>query len=171
MADAESDGSGRAIPFEYRPLPPEECGGEHDWFTWNMVDRTRFNTAVLGEMRVRREGSQCRLRMFPERRHTNLTDNVHGGVTLALIDISLFAAMHINGSGEAGPSVTVELSTQFVGGGDPALPLDAVTEIVRETGKMLFLRGQCVQARGDGAEEIIASFSGIIRKMRSRSPQ
>ena len=158
-----------ALPFEYRPLPLEECGGEDGWFTWNMVDRTRFNTAVLGEMRVRREGALCRLRMFPERRHTNLTDNIHGGVTLALIDISLFSAMHINGSGEAGPSVTVELSTQFVGGGNPNLPLDAVTEIVRETGKMLFLRGQCVQVQADGREEIIASYSGIIRKMRSRS--
>lgn len=155
-------------PFEHRPLSPAECGGEDGWFTWNMVDRTRFNTAVLGEMRVRREGAQCRLRMFPERRHTNLVDNIHGAVTLGLIDIALFAAMHINGSGEAGPSVTVELSTQFVGGGDPARPLDAVTEIVRETGRMLFLRGFATQPREDGTEDIIASYSGIVRKMRSR---
>jgi acyl-coenzyme A thioesterase PaaI-like protein len=155
-------------PFEYRPLAPEECGGEEGWYTWNMVDRTRFNTSVLGEMRVRKEGAQCRLRMFPERRHTNLVDLVHGAVTLGLIDISLFSAMHINGSGEAGPSVTVELSTQFVGGGDPNLPLDAVTEIIRETGKMLFLRGFATQPRADGGEEIIASYSGIVRKMRSR---
>jgi acyl-coenzyme A thioesterase PaaI-like protein len=155
-------------PFEYRPLSAEECGGEDGWYTWNMVDRTRFNTSVLGEMRVRKEGQHCRLRMFPERRHTNLVDNVHGAVTLGLIDISLFAAMHINGSGEAGPSVTVELSTQFVGGGDPNLPLDAVTEIIRETGKMLFLRGFATQPREDGGEDIIASYSGIVRKMRSR---
>lgn len=164
-----ADAGDRELPFEYRPLAPSDCGGEEGWFTWNMIDRTRFNTAVLGDMRVRKEGALCRLRMFPERRHTNLTDNVHGGVTLALIDISLFSAMHITGSGEAGPSVTVELSTQFVGGGNPALPLDAVTEIVRETGKMLFLRGQCVQANGVGGEDIIASYSGIIRKMRSRA--
>lgn len=155
-------------PFEHRPLPPEQCDGEEGWHTWNMVDRTRFNTAVLGDLRVRREGVQCRLRMFPERRHTNLIDNVHGGVTLALIDISLFSAMHINGSGEAGPSVTVELSTQFVGGANPDLPLDAVSEIVRETGRMLFLRGFATQPRSDGGEEIIASYSGIVRKMRSR---
>lgn len=155
-------------PFEHRPLAPDECGGETGWYTWNMVDRTRFNTAVLGEMRVRKEGQLCRLRMFPERRHTNLVDNIHGAVTLGLIDIALFAAMHINGSGEAGPSVTVELSTQFVGGGDPARPLDAVTEIVRETGRMLFLRGFAMQPREDGGEDIIASYSGIVRKMRSR---
>jgi acyl-coenzyme A thioesterase PaaI-like protein len=155
-------------PFDYRPLDPEECDGESGWYTWDLVDRTRFNTAVLGEMRVRREGAHCRLRMFPERRHTNLSENIHGAVTLGLIDIALFAAMHINGGGEAGPSVTVELSTQFVRGGDPARPLDAVSEIVRETGRMIFLRGFATQPRDDGEEDIIASYSGIVRKMRSR---
>jgi hypothetical protein len=43
-----------------------------------------------------------------------------------------------------------------------------VTEIVRETGRMIFLRGQCVQVRDDGSEFIVASYSGIIRKMHSR---
>ena len=163
MADSEAINA----PFDYNPLSPAQCDGEDGWFSWNLVDRTRFNTAVLGEMRVRKEGAHCRLRMFPERRHTNLTDNVHGAVTLGLIDIALFAAMHINGSGEAGPSVTVELSTQFVGAGDPARPLDAVSEIVRETGRMLFLRGLATQPRPDGGEDVIASYSGIVRKMRS----
>jgi acyl-coenzyme A thioesterase PaaI-like protein len=164
MADSETVNA----PFDYRPLRPEECAGEAGWYSWNLVDRTRFNTAVLGEMRVRKEGQLCRLRMFPERRHTNLGDNIHGAVTLGLIDIALFAAMHIHGSGEAGPSVTVELSTQFVGAGDPARPLDAVSEIVRETGRMLFLRGFATQPAADGGEDVIASYSGILRKMRSR---
>jgi acyl-coenzyme A thioesterase PaaI-like protein len=155
-------------PFDYTPLPPEACGGEDGWFSWNLVDRTRFNTAVLGEMRVRREGDKVRLRMFPERRHTNLSDAVHGAVTLGLIDIALFATMHVAGSGEAGPSVTVELSTQFVGAGDPARPVDALSEIVRETGRMLFLRGLAVQPRADGTgDDVIASYSGIVRKMRA----
>lgn len=155
--------------FDYAPIAPEEACGEDGWFTWNLIDRTRFNGAVMGKMQVRKEGNLCRLRMFPERRHTNLVDSIHGAVTLGLIDIALFATMHLTGSGEAGPSVTVELSTQFVGGGDPDRPLDAVTEIVRETGRMLFLRGFATQPRDDGGEEIIASYSGIVRKMRSRS--
>lgn len=157
MADVDA-------PFDYQPLSAQEAGGEDGWYTWNLVDRTRYNTAVLGDMRVRREGDECRLRMFPERRHTNLGDNIHGAVTLGLVDIALFATMHTVGSGNAGPSVTVELSTQFVGAGDPALPLDAVTEIVRETGRMLFLRGQAVQG-----DQIVASYSGIVRKMKARS--
>jgi acyl-coenzyme A thioesterase PaaI-like protein len=150
-------------PFDYRRIPAEEAGGEDGWYSWNLVDRTRYNTAVIGDMQVRREGDQCRLRMFPERRHTNLGDNIHGAVTLGLIDIALFATMHLVGHGDAGPSVTVELSTQFVGAGDPEKPLDAVSEIVRETGRMLFLRGQAVQG-----DDVVASYSGIVRKMKPR---
>lgn len=151
-------------PFDYHALSPEEAGGEDGWYSWNLVDRTRYNTAVLGELHVRREGEHCRLRMFPERHHTNLGDNIHGATTLGLIDIALFATMHVVGNGDAGPSVTVELSTQFVGAGDPDRPLDAVTEIVRETGRMLFLRGQCVQG-----DDVVASYSGIVRKMKART--
>lgn len=150
-------------PFDYRRIPPAEADGEDGWYSWNLVDRTRYNTAVLGDMHVRREGDQCRLRMFPERRHTNLGDNIHGAATLGLIDIALFATMHLVGHGDAGPSVTVELSTQFVGAGDPERPLDALTEIVRETGRMLFLRGQAVQG-----DDVVASYSGIVRKMKPR---
>lgn len=151
------------LPFDYHSLSPTETGGEEGWYSWNLIDRTRYNTAVLGDMWVRREDDKCRLRMFPKRHLTNLGDNIHGAATLGLIDIALFATMHTIGSGNAGPSVTVELSTQFVGAGDPERPLDAVSEIVRETGKMLFLRGLCVQG-GD----IVASYSGIVRKMNHR---
>lgn len=156
-------------PFDYHEIDPAEAGGESGWHSWNLADRTRYNQHVLGDLRVRREGETCRLRMFPERHHTNLGDAIHGAVTLGLIDIALFATMHVNGKGDAGPSVTVELSTQFVGAGSPAHPLDAVSEIVQETGRMLFVRGQCVQ-RGEetGRERIVASYSGIVRKMKPR---
>lgn len=130
-----------------------------DWLSWDMVDPTRFNTAVLGHLRVKRDGDQCRLRMMPERRHTNIQDMIHGGTTLALIDIALFAGMHVLSDNEAGLAVTLELSTQFVGAGRPDKPLDAVTEIVRETGRLVFLRGQVVQD-----DNMVAAFSGIVRK-------
>ncbi|MBT8427992.1 MAG: PaaI family thioesterase [Erythrobacter sp.] len=113
--------------------------------------------------RVDDDGRHARLRMFPERKHENLQGIIHGAVTLSLIDISLFTTMHTIGSGNAGPSVTLELSTQFVGGGKPDQPLDAVTEIVRETGSMVFVRGQVEQG-----DHIVASFSGIVKKVRPK---
>ena len=148
--------------FEHGP-DPDNPGWNH----WNLKDDTLFNGAVMGKLITRREtgpgGEKCRLRMFPQRRHENLQGIIHGAITLSLIDISLFTTMHVVGSGNAGPSVTLELSTQFIGGGDPKRPLDAVTEIMRETGKLVFVRGEVVQD-----EDCVAAFSGIIRKFPPR---
>ena len=51
-----------------------------------------------------------------------------------------------------------------MGGGKARTPLDAVTEIVKETGKLVFVRGLVEQG-----EHRVASFSGIVRKMRPSS--
>ena len=128
------------------------------WLTWKLSDDTRFN-ALLGPMMVRMEGEQVRVRMTPGHAHTNLADNVHGGVTLAFIDIALFAAARMFGLIEAGAAVTLDLSVQFIGAGRPREPLDAVVELLRETGRLLFLRGLVVQD-----EHKVAAFSGTIRK-------
>ena len=144
--------------FEHGP-DPENPGWRH----WNLKDETLFNGAVMGKLITRVEGDKSRLRMFPERKHENLQGIIHGAVTLGLIDISLFTTMHTIGSGNAGPSVTLELSTQFTGGGDPGKPLDAVTEIMRETGKLVFVRGTVEQD-----DSIVASYSGIVRKFPPR---
>ena len=145
--------------FEHGP-DPQNPGWRH----WNLKDQTLFNGAVMGRMITRvDDDGRARLRMFPERRHENLQGIIHGAVTLSLIDISLFTTMHTIGSGNAGPSVTLELSTQFVGAGKMDEPLDAVTEIVRETGSMVFVRGT-VQQGG----HVVASYSGIVRKMHPR---
>jgi len=144
--------------FEHGP-DPENPG----WYHWNLKDDTLFNGAVMGRLITRKEGDKCRLRMFPERKHENLQGIIHGAITLSLIDISLFTTMHVVGSGNAGPSVTLELSTQFIGGGDPKRPLDAVTEIMRETGKLVFVRGEVVKE-----DDTVAAYSGIIRKFPPR---
>ena len=141
---------------------PENPGWRH----WNLKDQTLFNGAVMGKLITRvDEDGRSRLRMFPGRRHENLQGIVHGAVTLSLIDISLFTTMHTIGTGNAGPSVTIELSTQFVGGGDPRRPLDAVCEIVRETGSLVFVRGEVVEDT-----DAVGSFSGIVRKIKPRPP-
>ena len=146
------------MAFQYGPSPDHP-----GWFTWNLTDQTRFNGQVMGELLVRREGDdRCRLRMFPERKHSNLLNIVHGAITLALIDISLFAAMRTLLEGDAGGSVTLELSNQFTGAGQLDAPLDAVVEVMRETRRLVFLRGTVVQGEQD--ENLVATFSGIVRK-------
>jgi len=144
--------------FDNRP-DPENPG----WHHWKVNDDTLFNGAVMGKLITRREGDKCRLRMFPERHHLNLQNIIHGAVTQSLIDIALFSAMRVIGTGNAGPSVTLEISTQFVGAGDPDRPLDAIAEIMQETGRLVFLRGTVEQD-----EDRVAAFSGIVRKFTPR---
>ncbi|MBW8753318.1 MAG: PaaI family thioesterase [Sphingomonadales bacterium] len=115
-------------------------------------------------MLVRAEGEDSvRCRIFPQRHLTNNGGNIHGAATLGLIDISLFAAMYVVRGSDAGASATIDLSAQFIGTGDVSQPLDAVTQVLRETRRLGFLRGLVVQG-----EAIVASFTGTVRKPSAR---
>lgn len=138
-------------------LDPEYPG----WRRWELKDDSRFNGQVMGRMLVRVEGQQVRTRMFPEHRHTNLLDIVHGATTLALMDISIFSCGHMLGLEGMAGSVTLDLSAQFIGGAVPNEPLDSVVEILRETKRLVFLRGLVVQG-----DDKVAAFSATIRKGR-----
>jgi acyl-coenzyme A thioesterase PaaI-like protein len=128
------------------------------WHSWKLKDESRYN-GFLGKLIVRREGDLARVRMFPARIHTNLQDAIHGGTTLGFIDVSLFAASRMLGLIEAGTSVTLDLSTQFIGAGVASEPLDAEVELLRETRRLIFMRGLVVQG-----ETKVAAFAGTIRK-------
>jgi len=149
--------------FLYTPAPDHP-----GWHTWELTDQTRFNAQVMGSLLVREEAlpggtAAIRLRMFPERRHSNLLDAVHGGVTLALIDISLFAGIRLLLGGDASGSVTLDLSTQFIGAGHIGKPLDAVCEVLRETRRLVFLRGKIEQD-----DHLVAAYNGTVRKPSGR---
>jgi uncharacterized protein (TIGR00369 family) len=129
------------------------------WMTWDPADTSRFN-AVLGKMIVRRDEDIARVRIFPTHKHTNLLDSVHGGVTLTLADIALFVGARLLGSDGASDGVTLDLSMQFIGAGKVDQPLDVEVELLRETGRLVFLRGLIRQAHGK-----ISAFSGTLRKV------
>jgi len=127
---------------------------------WHIADQTRYNATVLGKLIVRKENSDnCRVRMFPRHQHTNSDNNIHGAITLGLIDVSMFAAMYVLRGVGGESSVTIDLTTQFVGSGDPSRPLDAVVEVLRETRRLGFLRGLVKQE-----DDLVASFTGTVRK-------
>jgi uncharacterized protein (TIGR00369 family) len=133
------------------------------WWTWEAKRDTRFNT-VIGKLLVREDGpGKASCRMFPEERHANLGDMVHGGAILTFIDMALFAGGRLAGA-NVNRAVTLDLSTRFLGPGRIGVPLDAEVELLRETGRLIFLAGRVVQ---DG--ELVASFSGALRKF-SRKP-
>ena len=138
-----------------------DCPDHPGWHEWRMPGDDRFNRVVLGTMLVRDEGhGTARTRLFPTTHHTNINGTIHGGIVTALADATLFAGPSLLTGENLAPSVTVELSVQFTGAGDPDRPLDGLVTILRETGRMLFAQGRIVQG-----VETIAGFSGILRKI------
>lgn len=131
------------------------------WHTWRVNDDARFNTHALGRMIIRTEGERsARLRLLDiETRHSNLHGNVHGGVTLALIDVAMFAAIYTVLGADAAGSVTLDLHNQFIGAGRIGEPLDAVCDIMKETRRLVFLRGTVEQG-----DHLVSNFVGTLRK-------
>jgi uncharacterized protein (TIGR00369 family) len=135
---------------------PENPG----WHCWEVEDKARFNAVAMGKLLVRVDGDNfCRLRMVPGPAHANLPGTVHGGAILALIDIALFSSLWMLRQGDAAGSVTLEVHSQFIGAGELDEPLDAVSEILKETRRLAFMRGKVVQG-----DNLIAAYTGTMRK-------
>jgi uncharacterized protein (TIGR00369 family) len=132
------------------------------WHRWRLSDATRYNE-FLGPLLVRRNGNHAHVRMTPVHKHSNLSGAVHGGTILGFIDVALFAASRVFGLIEAGTAVTLDLSVQFIGAGRTGQIMEADVELLRETGRLLFLRGLVTQD-----DDKIAAFSGTIRKPTAR---
>ncbi|USI73610.1 PaaI family thioesterase [Sphingomonas morindae] len=120
--------------------------------------REDFN-AVFGLIRARVEGERVRCRVETGPARANGMDMIHGGFMLAFLDQVLFVAPQALGRVRIGEAVTLAQSSQFLDAGRIDQPLDAVVEILRETGRLLFLRGVMEQ---EG--RLLLSFEGTLRK-------
>lgn len=131
------------------------------WLLWRVDDVDRFNH-VLGELAIQcRDDGRVLLRLQPQQRLSNLVGGMHGGALMTFIDVALFVGPMARGDKAAIGGATIDLSTQFAGAVDLAEPLDLILEIVRETGRLRFLRGTVEQG-----EAMVASFMGTVRKSR-----
>ncbi len=128
------------------------------WYRWERVPQGRFHD-LLGEFYFRRQGDgtvECR--MATDRRHSNGLGFLHGGFLMSFIDMAMFA--FIAPQLEKSAAVTLSCATDFLSAGQVGTPIDATGEILKETGKMIFVRGLLKQ---DGVN--VASFTGTMRKI------
>ena len=133
------------------------------WWTWDLIEDDRFNRA-LGPLRVRADGVGRGLcRFVPGRGQSNLGSALHGGALMAFLDVAMFAGGHMAGMSDT-DAVTLALSTQFVGAGRLGVAVDAQVELVRETGRLVFLRGMAIQEQA-----VVATFTGTLRKLGPRT--
>jgi uncharacterized protein (TIGR00369 family) len=148
----------------FRHEPDPEFPG---WHTWTSNGAERFNTHGLGRLILRREGeTSARLRLVETTGlHSNMHDNIHGGVTLSLIDVGMFAAIYAVLGANAAGAVTLDLHNQFIGAGRIGQPLDVISQVMKETRRLVFLRGTVEQD-----DHLVASFVGTLRKPNAPRP-
>lgn len=133
---------------------------QQGWHRYELGEPGQYNRAVLGDLIIRAEGSDhCRTRLHPMATHHNSAGNIHGGIILGLIDESLFAAICLLRGIPVTDAVTLDVQAQFIGVGDASRPLDSVAELLRETRRLVFLRGLVVQD-----DDLVASFTATVRK-------
>ena len=133
------------------------------WWTWDLPDDAKFH-GVIGKLLVRAAGEgRAVCRMFPEARHSNLGDIVHGGALLTFMDMALFAGGRVAGANVM-RAVTLDLNARFLSKGRIGVPLDAEVELLRETKRLAFFAGKVLQE-----SELIAAFSGTLRKADASS--
>jgi uncharacterized protein (TIGR00369 family) len=133
--------------------------GEHaGWNRWHRDPDGRF-ASMLGDFYFRHSreaGAECR--MATDRHHSNGLGYLHGGFIMSFIDMAMFS--FIFRQLESSAAVTLSCATDFLSAGVVGDPIEASGEILKETGKMLFVRGLVTQ---NGSN--VASFTGTMRKI------
>ncbi|WP_439532377.1 PaaI family thioesterase [Polymorphobacter sp.] len=139
-------------------IDPIETGPLAGWQYWARDTDGRFGT-VLGDLHMReRPDSTVQIRIETERRHTNVLGYLHGGFIMSFIDVAMFGIIHRQL--ETSSAVTLSCATDFLGAGIVGPPLEVTGEVLKETGKMVFVRGLVRQNDAN-----IASFTGTLRKI------
>jgi uncharacterized protein (TIGR00369 family) len=129
------------------------------WMQWRGSHLNRFSD-LLGPHYWRvNDAGDVECAMPTEEKHMNGLGFLHGGFLMAFIDQVLFAIARPRLSPTVG-AVTLSCDTHFLGSGVPGKRLEGTGEILRETGKLLFIRGLLTQ---DGNS--VCAFTGTLRKV------
>jgi uncharacterized protein (TIGR00369 family) len=129
------------------------------WTRWRGHHRNRF-TDLIGAHYIRiGEDGAVECAMPAEDKHLNGLGFLHGGFLMAFIDQVMFAIARPRLSATVG-AVTLSCDTHFLGSGVAGKNIHGSGEILRETGKMLFIRGLLTQ---DGNS--VCAFTGTLRKV------
>lgn len=135
------------------------------WTRWHAEDEGRFSDLIGPSWFKIGEDGQAICRAPTENRHANLQGHLHGGYLMAFVDQVLFAVARP--SLKTSFAVTLTCNTEFVGAGEVGAYLDGTGEIMKETGKTIFIRGELSQGglEGEGGERrLLCTFSGVLRK-------
>ncbi len=141
------------------PATLVEDGPWKGWKAWHARPEGRFVDG-LGDVYYRDEPPGILAAIETSKRHANGLGFLHGGFLMAFVDVTMFATIRHTLSQSAG--VTLQCSTDFIGGGEIGKLLEGRGHVVKETGKLVWVAGTLTQ--DDGAK-LICQWHGILRKV------
>ncbi|WP_239018866.1 PaaI family thioesterase [Sphingobium terrigena] len=130
------------------------------WRRWGEPDVDDF-LSVIGSGYARSDApgrAQVALEVQPL--HMNRYGNLHGGFAAGFADHAYFVALWAMGRKDQREALTIDLSMQYMGLGKVGVPMIADVELLKETGKMMFLRMTIAQGGG-----LIAASTATLRKV------
>jgi acyl-coenzyme A thioesterase PaaI-like protein len=131
------------------------------WAGWKTWPGDRFETAS-GPFYCRKdESGRIIARFIAEPRHMNGGGFMHGGCLLTFADYACFA---LADGLDIGPSVTVNLSGDFLAAAKVADMMEATGEVTRAGRRLIYVRG-IITAN----ERPCLSFTSVITKVRRES--
>ena len=117
---------------------------------------------IVGPSYARPDGGNRATVMVETRAlHRNRVGLLHGGFIAAVADHAGFAALNAMGRPEQVEGKTVDLTIQFIGAGHVGPPLRTDVEIMRETGRLFFVRMTFSQD-----DALVAAATATFRKPR-----
>ncbi|BBD96854.1 PaaI family thioesterase [Sphingobium amiense] len=142
------------------PLSEGEGAG---WIAWSDPEPDTFHVAIGGARGRVLGPAKALVALATRRDHRNRLGALHGGFLAAFADHAFFVGLSAMGHRAHMEGVTVDLSMQYLGAGVVGPDLMAEVEILRETGRLYFLRMVISQ---DGNP--VAASTATIRKGSSR---
>jgi acyl-coenzyme A thioesterase PaaI-like protein len=131
------------------------------WAGWKTWPQDTFEAGVGPFYMRRNETGDVVCRFVAEQRHMNGGGFMHGGCFLTFADFSCFAiAQDVTN----GPSVTVNLSGDFLSAAKVGDMMEATGEVTRAGGRLIYVRGM-ITANSKRA----LSFTSVLARM-SRKP-
>ncbi|XCA04350.1 PaaI family thioesterase [Sphingobium sp. SJ10-10] len=130
------------------------------WLSWTDTVPGTFLDSAIGTSYSRSDAAGKATVMLESRpSHANRLGALHGGFLAGFADHAYFAALAAMGRPEQAAAVTVDLSMQYCGSGKIGPHLCAEIELLRETGRLMFLRLTISQN-----DELIAASTATVRK-------
>lgn len=135
---------------------------EGDWAGWSRWADPHPDTFLqaIGAAYLRSDApNRARIALETRSSHRNRLDTLHGGFLAAFADHAFFGGLWIMGHTHQVNGVTIDLGMQYLGAGRVGPLLMADVELLRETGRLMFLR--MVISQDDSP---VAAATATVRK-------